>query len=179
MSFERKKLEQLFQQLGNELLRPATLCLFGSAPSILLGQPERKTQDIDVWQPSSSFDAGDLSRACAKIGVLYDPTGEVDPDVVYVQIVRPGVVALPRDFETEVLARYGKLTVVIPAPTILTAAKLVRGHERDLGDIAWWVLHRRLQMREIAEVINRFPDPRHREAARENLVFVQLICGKD
>lgn len=177
MAIDRVKLEEIFRRLGVALAQPTTLCLFGSSPGILLGQPSRQTQDVDVWHPTSSYDAGDLARACEDVGVLYDPTGDLDPDAVYIQIVRPGVVLLPRGFEPEVIARYEKLTVAMPTPAALTAAKLVRGSERDVSDIAWWVTQRRLEMRQIERMIKLIPDRRHQETARENLIFVELICG--
>jgi hypothetical protein len=178
MGLDRAKLEDVLRKLGNALYQPTTLCLFGSAPAVLLGQASRQTQDLDVWQPKSSFDAGELARACVAIGVLYDPKGELDPDAVYVQIVRPGIVSLPSDFETETVARYGLLTVVMPTPVALSAAKLARGSENDVNDVVWWALQRSISERQLEEQIERLPNPRHRETARENLVFVRLIVGR-
>jgi hypothetical protein len=177
MAIERKKLEDLFQKLGAELNSTATLCIFGSAPAILLGQPSRQTQDVDVWHPKSNYDAGELARACAATGVLYDPTGELDPDAVYLQIVRPGIVALPGNFDTEVIARYGRLTVVMPSPAVLSAAKLVRASENDINDIVWWVRHRSIGIKQLEHAIQQLPSQRHRETAEENLVFVTLVSG--
>lgn len=178
MAIDRKKLEEIFQRLGNSLHQPATLCVFGSSPGILLGQPARQTQDVDVWHTQSNYDDGDLARACSLIGVLYDPKEEVDPDAIYLQIVRPGIVALPSTFETETIARYGKLTVVMPAPVALSAAKLVRANENDVTDIVWWVRQRSITYNELEQSISRLPNRRHQETARENLVFVRLISDE-
>jgi uncharacterized nucleotidyltransferase DUF6036 len=178
MALDRGKLERVLKDLGNRLYQPTTLCIFGSAPAILLGQPARQTQDVDVWHPQSSYDAGDLARVCEDIGVLYDPRGELDPDSVYIQIVRPGVVALPTSFETESIAQYGRLKVVMPTPVALSAAKLVRATENDVNDIVWWVMQRSIDVKQLEASIEQLPDPRHREAARENLVFVRLISGR-
>ncbi|MEY4576914.1 MAG: hypothetical protein RL701_1617 [Pseudomonadota bacterium] len=177
MALDRNKLEEVFQKLGSALYEPATLCIFGSTPGILLGQPSRQTQDVDVWHAQSTYDAGDLSRACTLTGVLYDPKGEVQPDAVYLQIVRPGIVALPQGFETESIARYGKLTVVMPAPVVLSAAKLVRANENDLGDIVWWVRQRSISLQQLEQSIARLPNQRQQETALENLVFVRLVTG--
>lgn len=177
MAIDRAQLDQMFEQLGQALTQPTTLCIFGSAPGILLGQPARQTQDVDVWHLASTYDAGDLSRACKAAGVLYNPTGEIDPETIYLRISRPGIVALPPSFETELLGTYGRLTVVMPAPAVLTAAKLVRANENDLGDITWWVTQRRLEVMHLEHVIRQIPDRRHQETARENLVFVRLIAG--
>ena len=177
MAIERKRLEDLFQRLGAALSSPATLCIFGSAPAILLGQPSRQTQDVDVWHPKSNYDAGELARACAMTGVLYDPMGELDPNAVYLQIVRPGIVALPTEFETESIARFGRLTVVMPAPVVLSAAKLVRASENDISDVVWWVRHRSIGMKQLEKAVQQLPSQRHRETAAENLVFVRLVSG--
>jgi len=178
MALESKKIEEMFHKLGQKLHLSTTLCIFGSSPAILLGQPARQTQDVDVWHPSSLYDAGDLSRACSQIGVLYNPTEEIDPDVIYIQIVRPGVVALPNKFETETIGRYGNLTVVMPAPVVLSAAKLVRASKNDVSDIVWWVQQRRINMHQIEQTIAQLPNQRDQEIARENLVIVRLVAGE-
>jgi hypothetical protein len=77
---------------------------------------------------------------------LYDPKDELDPDAVYAQIVQPGIVKLPQDFKVEILGQYGKLTVAMPDPALLSAAKLVRGDPRDIEDVAWWVKERALDL---------------------------------
>lgn len=177
MAVERRQLEEILDKIGRQLVQPATLCIFGSSPAILLGQPSRQTQDIDVWHQRSSFDAGDLSRACEAAGVLYDPKGEVHPDAMYVQIVRPGIVALPPDFEIETIGHYGQLTVVMPTPLVLTTAKLVRSDEKDIEDIVWWVRQRSITLKQIEAMIKTLANPLQREQARENLVFVRLVTG--
>jgi hypothetical protein len=177
MALERKALEAVFEKLGKNLTQPATLCIFGSSPAILLGQPSRQTQDIDIWHPASDYDSGDLARACASAGVLYDPKSEVAPDAVYLQIVRPGVVALPPEFETEKIGRYGFLTVVMPTPVVLSTAKLVRGTENDVNDIVWWTRQRSITLRQLERMIEHLADPIDQETARDNLVFVRLITG--
>lgn len=108
----------------------------------------------------------------------YDPTGEVSPDDIYIQIVRPGIVALPKDFEVEVVAHYDNLIVVMPSPVVLSAAKLVRSSESDIEDIVWWVQQRHLGFDDIASAVDNLPSQRIREAAKENLVLVRLIAGK-
>lgn len=178
MAIDRNKLKRLFQELGAHLATPTTLCLFGSSPGILRGQQSRQTQDVDVWEPKSSFDNGELERACEKIGVLYDPQDEVDPDSVYLQIVSPGIVALPSDFQTEPLASYGNLHLVMPIPAVIAAAKLVRAYDRDIADIAWWIKQSNIDSRQIETAISQLPQPAQRENAKENMVIVQLVTGK-
>ena len=173
------QLRAIFANIGSHLQKPATICLIGSAPSIATGQPERQTPDMDVWNPASSFDAGDFSEACRLAGVLFDPRGELDPESVYVQIVRPGIVRLPDNIDLETIGVFGNLTVVMPKPEIIVAAKLVRGSEVDLQDVAWWVKERNLAASDIETAASMLPNERDREAALENLVFVRLTASRD
>jgi uncharacterized nucleotidyltransferase DUF6036 len=137
MTIDRDRLVRIFDELGQRLAAPATICIIGSTPGIVLGQPDRQSQDIDVWRPHSQYD--ETRRACEELGLLYDPRSELDPDAVYVQIVRPGLINLPQDFKIEILGEYGALTVAMPEPALLPATKLVRGDPRDIEDVAWWM----------------------------------------
>lgn len=174
---DAERILALFAQLGEKLARQATLCLIGSTPGIASGQPSRQTADIDVWHPASDYDAGDLARACRELGILYDPRGEIEPYMVYIQVIRPGIVRLPIGFDHETIGRFGELTIVMPPPDVLVAAKLVRGSDLDLQDVVWWIRQRRLELGEIEAAIRSLPDPRDREAASENITFVRLIKG--
>ncbi len=177
MPVRMEAINDVFSRLGAALQTPTRLCLIGSAPGIATGQPERQTMDVDVWFPGSHFDATDLARACAQTGVIFDPKGEIDPEKVYLQIVRPGIVRLPRDFEAEVIAVHGNLTVIMPPPEVLSASKLVRGDEIDVLDVIWWMNQRGLGADEVAAAIDGLPREADRDTARENLVFVALVSG--
>ncbi len=176
-ALDAQRIRSIFAGLGERLVRPTTLCLIGSAPGIASGQPARQTADIDLWHPASDYDAGDLERASRELGVLYDPRGELDPDKVYLQVVRPGIVRLPEDFAMETIGRFGKLTVVMPSPAVLVAAKLTRGTDEDIEDAVWWVGQRRMDVETVEAGIRQFPDVRDREAALENLTLVRLAKG--
>jgi hypothetical protein len=179
MPLDTNSLPEVLKRLGEALVRPATLCLIGSTPGIATGQRDRQTPDLNVWNPGSDYDAGDLGEACRKVGVLFDPKGEIDPDQIYVQVIRPGIVRLPKDFDPEVIARFGQLTVAMPPPELLTAAKLVRGSEVDIEDVVWWVRQRGLDLSDIQLAIDALPDANDRETATENIVYVQLVMGRD
>jgi hypothetical protein len=71
------------------------------------------------------------------------------------------------------------LTVAMPAPTLLSAAKLVRGDPRDIEDIAWWIKERALSLDEIRAAIGSLPDPSQREAANENIVLLELVIASE
>lgn len=173
-----EQLRDIFTRIGAALKKPTTLCLIGSAPGIATGQPERQTPDVDVWYPSSHFDTGDLMQACRSAGVLFDPKGELDPDASYIQIVRPGVVRLPETVELETIGVFGNLIIAMPSPEVIVAAKLVRASDTDLQDVVWWVKERSLDRTDIEKAASRLPSPRDREAALENLVFVELTMSR-
>ncbi|MBF0306013.1 MAG: hypothetical protein HQL41_10255 [Alphaproteobacteria bacterium] len=175
---ERGLLGDLLADIGGRLSAPTTICVVGSTASILLGQPERQTPDIDIWGPESDFDTIALKRACEQAGLLFDPRGELDPDAIYLQILRPGITMFPERFAVEKLGRFGNLTLVMPPPGLIVATKLARGWESDLEDAAWWIRERRLSDADIESGIAAIPQPENQDAARENLFLVQLIAGK-
>lgn len=169
---------RLFSELGDKLARPTTLCLIGSTPAIASGQPGRQTTDIDLWHDESDYDTGDLARACRELGVAFDPQGVLEPEAIYIQVVRPGIVRLPPGCPVEAVGRFGNLTVTMPKPEILVAAKLIRASDADIQDIAWWVHRRNLGIDNIEAAIRTFPRHRDREVASENMTFVRLTSLK-
>ena len=179
MAIEATAVAEIFERLGAALQKPTLLCLIGSTPGIASGQSERQTPAMDVWQAASDFDTGDLSKACGEAGILFDPKGEIDPEQVYIQVVRPGIVRLPGDFVPEVIGRFGNLTVAMPPPEYIAAAKLVRGSEVDIDDVVWRVRQRGLDAADIEQAIAKLPNERDRETATENMTFVQLVMVRD
>jgi len=179
MTIDATTITDIFQRLGAALQRPMLLCLIGSTPGIASGQSERQTPDVDVWLPASEFDTGDLSSACREAGILFDPKGTVEPDQIYIQVIRPGIVRLPADFAPEAIGKFGNLTVAMPPSEYLVAAKLVRGSEVDIDDVVWWVRQRSLDATGIELAIAKLPSERDRETALENMTFVQLVMGRD
>lgn len=174
---EKGTLENILAAIGDGLPEPMTICVVGSAAAILLGQPERQTPDIDIWGPESDFDVGALRRACEQAGLLYDPKGEIDPNAIYLQILRPGITMFPEHFAVERIGRFGKLGVVMPPPAMIVATKLARGLDSDLEDAAWWVRERNLSIETLQAAIDHVPQPENREAARENLIIIQLVAA--
>ncbi len=179
MTIDRDRLVQIFGELGQKLAKPTTICVIGSSPGIVSGQPDRQSADIDVWRQRSAYDETEFRRACQDLGLLFDPKGELDPDAIYVQIVQPGLVKLPQDFKVEILGQYGSLTVAMPEPALLSAAKLVRGDPRDVEDVAWWVKERALDLDQIRAAIGSLPDAAQREAASENIFLVELVMANE
>jgi hypothetical protein len=77
----------------------------------------------------------------------------------------------------EVVGDFGNLRVVMPAPSLLVAAKLARGTPRDVEDAAWWMGERALTTEDIRAAIGALPDPVQRETASENAVLVELVSS--
>jgi hypothetical protein len=90
MTIDRDRLVRIFDRLGEKLATPATICVIGSSPAIIMGQPDRMSQGIDVWRQRSDYDETQLRRACEELGLLFDPKGEIGPKAIYLQIIRPG-----------------------------------------------------------------------------------------
>jgi hypothetical protein len=178
MSLNREKLQDVLSRIGSALKRPTSICVIGSTPAILSGQKDRQTQDIDVWDPASSFDTADLSDACVAAGALFDPSGQLDPDDIYLQVVRPGVVNLPNKFETVDLATFGNLKVVMPSPAVIVAAKLIRSDDRDLADIAWWIGRQRLDEGTVRAAIRTLPNKFDRQTADENIILINFVSKR-
>lgn len=132
-----------------------------------------------MWHPASDYDAGELARACREAEILFDPRGDLDPEAIYLQIVRPGVVSLPPVVSPEVVGRFGLLTVTMPPPSVIAAAKLTRASARDLEDVAWWVRERSLDLDEVSDAIGAMPRAIDRETALDNMVLVELVTLRD
>ena len=91
---------------------------------------------------------------------------------------RKGIVDLPPNFDVEVVGEFGNLRVVMPAPSLLVAAKLARGNARDVEDATWWMMERALTSDDIRTAIGSLPNPIQRETASENMVLVELVSKR-
>ena len=167
-----EKLEQLGRVLKKSGIQ-VEIVVLGSVPNILAGQPGRTTLDMDVWKPSSDFSEKELAKAARKVGLLFDPKGAVDPDMPYLQIVRPGIVQLG-EFTAAPLERFGGLLMSRPPVENLIASKLCRATEKDVEDIAWLASQHRPDKSKIIQIIQTFPYPQ-RETAMENMVYLETI----
>jgi hypothetical protein len=168
---DRTKIEEILSSIGKNLKSPASIIVVGSTASMLSGQDDRQTPDIDIWLPMSKFDATDLRHAVEQAGLKYDPRGEIASDDLYIQILRPGITMFPREFETQPLGTYGNLVVAMPPPALMVATKLARANESDLEDVAWWIKNAALSRKDIEKAISDIPQEHNREEARANMVF--------
>jgi hypothetical protein len=151
-----------------ELGTPMQLEIIGSWPLIDAGMPGRATLDIDVWAPASEFDRSGLRKACAAAGLVFDPLDELDTP--YLQIVQPGIVSIPEHVPLK-LGQWGALTLFVPPPAALAAAKLTRAQPKDIADVLFLRAKYRLGRADVSAFVEGISDRAHRETARENLVY--------
>ena len=170
----RSALERIAQHLKN----PVSLCIIGSGPGILGGQPDRLSIDIDVWNKASNFAYADLRQACEKAGLLFDPKDEIQPDKPYIQIVDAGIVQVGKFSEKTPVLKEGLLVVERPPMENIVASKLLRMNETDLTDVGFLVARYGIKKSQVEKVIASFP-AEQRETARENLVYLDMIKVPD
>ncbi|MEQ1950400.1 hypothetical protein [Mesorhizobium sp. CN2-181] len=175
----RTKIEQLLAAIGQRLRLPSTTVIVGSTASMLSGQDDRQTPDINIWYPMSNFDPGDMRQAVEAAGLRYDPRAEINADDIYLQILRPGITMYPAEFPTQPLGTYGNLHVEMPPPALIVATKLARATESDLEDVSWWMDHADIAREELEAAIRLIPQRRNREEASANLVFLDIDTGHD
>jgi len=161
-------------RVGEHLQKPTRLVLIGSSVGMWYGQAGRMTEDIDVWSPKSVVDLADISQACEKAGIHFDPISyDVPRDGLYLQMVRPGVVHVGKWKTEESMFRSGNLEVVHPPAENIIASKLVRAEPFDLDDIVYMMNRLEVSMSSIRAAIATLPDL-PRSFAEENMVFLEL-----
>lgn len=184
-SIDRGALIELFERIDDALEAPQTICVIGAAAILGFGHVERQTRDIDVWRPASVINDRELTRAARTADVEIDRGGEL-PEGVYIQIINPGIVQLPpfadgrwATGEAKVdVWRGTKLTVESPPASIVAAARLVRGDDRDIDDCVFLVRSKALSEGAIARAIEAMEDRAARDAASENMVLLAVLSGR-
>jgi len=172
----RKEWEEKLGQIAGNLQQATHLTLMGSAPNILGGQPSRSSIDLHVWKPTSRFDRQDLQNAVEKAGLIFNPKGEIEPNIPYLQIVEPGICQLG-EFEPQEIERSGNLRIEKPPVQCLIAAKLIRAQDKDLEDISWLLANHQTKPGDVRKIIQTFPEPQ-RQTALENLVYLAALAPK-
>lgn len=147
----------------------ARLEIIGAWPVIESGMPERTSLDLDVWVPGSQADRTALRAACAASGLDFDPIDETDRP--YLQMVRPGIVQIPEHIPEEA-GTWGAITITIPPPAALAAAKLIRAADKDVADVFFLCSKHGLSRADVAAYVEKIPNAVLRETARENLVYL-------
>lgn len=167
-----RALESVAEALGKEG-QPVQLCLIGSAACIFAGMELRTTEDLDIWQPASDFDISELRVASEKAGLSFNPTGVLEPDQPYLQLVDAGIVQVG-NFEPVRMFRIGRLIISRPPIENIIASKLTRADTKDIEDIQFLYQHFQPDLDLIKTVIATFPDAK-RELAGENLIYLEIL----
>ena len=154
----------------------ATLEIIGAWPVMEAGLEGRTSLDLDVWMPASEIDHSALAAACIAAGLDFDPTEETDRP--YLQLVQPGIVAIP-DHVPVKAGRWGALTILTPPPAALAAMKLVRAEPKDIADVLFLCSRHGLGREQVAEYVRRIPDPQKRRTAEENLVYLDVPIAEE
>lgn len=169
------KLRQVFERLDQALEHQTELLIRGGAAVLAYGLEQRVTIDIDVL-PSSRFVEADLRRACAAVGLGFNPLDKDLAEQDYVEVVPEETLILPRpDPERgyNTVFRGEHLTVKTPPAADLIAGKLKRLEAEDLVDVVFLIERFRLTKDDLTEAFERLPsrfksDP----VVQDNLRFV-------
>lgn len=182
MTIADNELKALLQRIDANLTSEQMVCLIGGAATILLGQPSRATEDIDVWANASRIDVPSLKHATEAAGLTFDPKYDF-PALPYLQIVHPGIVQVPM-WDPATNTWSGKpskqlwsgkfLRVTCPPEEAIVASKLIRGNDRDLEDCLWLMTAQGLDAQAIRTAIRKLPDPQ-KEQASDNLELLGYL----
>lgn len=172
-------MEDLLIRLGDALEVPTELVVIGSIVSMSHGQAGRMTMEIDVWRRESAFDLGVLKRACAAVGISFDPKGFDDADSVYLQLVDPGIVQVGNFTDTSLIFKTGNLELRQPPTENVIASKMVRGEPQDFDDCMFLVKKCKVSIPTILEVVNSIEDLMVRENAAGNTEMLQKCSDLD
>ena len=182
MRIDAAKIKEVLDKVDAELAQAQTICVIGSTATILMGQPQRRTEDIDVWAKASIFDETQMREAATRAGLLFNPI-EDEPGLPYIRIVHPGIVQIP-GYDPQSNTWLGqpprtlwtaeKLTVVCPPPEIIIASKMRRFEDRDIADSIWLMAESQIGADAVIEAIRNLP-ARFREEAEENFSILKHI----
>jgi hypothetical protein len=166
-------------RLDAALSEPASLCLYGSAALMLMGQEDRVSVDVDVAGPYSTVNQRALEAAAKAIGLPVNPADDISAD--HIEWVGPERLCLAEPSPERAVALWqgGHLTVFTLPPADLVASRLIRYDPTDQADIQFLVAHGRLRLQQVAEAVQRLPEAFRNDAlVRENLNNFQRDWGR-
>jgi hypothetical protein len=167
-------LQAALAAIGAHLKKPTRLVLIGSSVGMFYGQPSRMTEDIDVWSPKSTVDIADITQACAKAGVAFDPQGyDVSGSGLYLQMVKPGVVHVGKWKSEDSMFISGNLTVVHPPAENIIASKLVRCTAADIEDVVYLMRRLGVTLDAVKSAVSTL-GVAAQDLAAENMVLVEV-----
>ena len=170
----RQQWDEKLSALGAEFRAmnvAARLEIIGAWPVIEAGMPGRTSLDLDVWAPGSQVDRSALRAACATAGLDFDPIDETDRP--YLQLIRPGIVEIPEHIPQDA-GTWGGLTITVPPPAALAAAKLIRAEGKDIADVIFLCGRHGIGREAVASYVEKIADPAKRQTARENLIYLTV-----
>jgi hypothetical protein len=163
-------------ELSKHLKHPTQLCIIGSFVGMSLGQPDRRTIDIDILRARSKYLTDDLRQAAEKVGLMFNPKAEfLGEGQPYLQLVDEGLTQLGEFEKALPMERYENLELVRPPLENVIAAKLIRSSSRDVDDITFLYAQTR-DKTAILEIIRGFPRVQ-REQATENSIYLEVVSG--
>ncbi|MEJ6003696.1 hypothetical protein [Paucibacter soli] len=169
-----RSVQTALMRVGEFLQKPTRLVLIGSSVGMWYGQPGRMTEDVDIWSPRSEVDLADISQACEKAGIHFDPREyDVPRDGLYLQMVTPGVVNVGKWKSESSMFKSGNLEVVHPPVENVIASKLVRAQPFDIDDIVFLMGRLQVSMTQVRAAVATLPESA-REVAEENMIYLEI-----
>ena len=181
MGIDGTELKALLEKIDAGLDVGQVICLIGSGATILLGQPARGTDDLEIWAEASTITMPLLRAAIQAAGLDFDPKDEF-PSLPYVQIIHPGIVQVPgfdpvrrRWFKRpeQIVWQGLRLRVTCPPGAALIASKLMRGSDRDFEDCLWIIAAQSVSAAAIVKAIKTL-SPQPRAEADANFALLHL-----
>jgi hypothetical protein len=145
-------------RLDTVLSEPASLCLYGSAAVMLMGEEDRFSVDVDIAGPYSTVNQRALQAAAEAIGLPVNPAEDFSAD--HIEWVGPErlCLAAPSAESRVALWQGSHLAVFTLPPADLVASRLIRYDPTDQADIQFLVAHGRLRFEQVAEAVRRLPE---------------------
>jgi hypothetical protein len=169
------EIETKLIQLGETLEQPVTLVVIGAAVGMSAGQLGRMTAGIDILRSSSQLDFHALKKACASIGIDFDPKGDDEMKGLHLQIIDEGIAQIGIYEETIDLMTVGNLRVSRPPIENIIASKMVRANASDFEDAVFLLKKYAVEGQTIEAVMKTFKNKGAIEVALDNLYFL-LSC---
>ena len=170
----KNELINYLERIDAELKHTAMLYIYGSAPCILLDEPDRTSLDIDVASPYSDANYGDIAQAAKKAGIPINPEGDSSSNhIEWIQALRL-CLPEPRPKKSMTLWQGEKLTIKSAPVPELIASKLIRYDEIDQGDIQYLCAQSPVAFPDIKDAVERLPPPFNEDAlVLENLKNIE------
>lgn len=173
---DQQKLYNYLSYLGKKLKKPTNLVLIGSCVNILKKQPNRITEDIDIWIEQSDVDINDLidisNNTTNPFGIKLDlPNQEINVGEDYIQLINSEIAKMGK-FTPIKYMTLGNLNIFVPPTEFLIASKLrlVNEEEKYEQDILYLINRENISKEKILNALETFESP-DKEMAAENLVL--------